>query len=125
MELLLTRDQKSGLMGGPKFLLTAKARLTSEEADAVRKYKLSDTLLYEKPTDGPNMNSTLSMLAYRFTVPRIQVHDLVNGKTIETKDVVEVLDAEQQILKAAEVFHKILTAAKSFGGETVHTFASQ
>lgn len=122
MELLLTRDQKSGLIGGVKFLLTAKARLNSDEQEAVKRYKLSDTVLYEKPNDGPNMASTLSVLAYRFTVPRIQVSDLVNGKTIETKDVVEVLDAEKQILEAAKVFHQILSAAKSFGGETVHTF---
>ncbi|WP_342619807.1 hypothetical protein [Rhodoferax sp. GW822-FHT02A01] len=122
MELLLTRNQKSGLVGGIKFLLTAKARLTDEELDAIKKYKLSDTLLYEKPNDGPNMHSITSMLAYRFAVPRLHVHDLVDGKTIEGKDVVEILDAEEQIIKAAEVFHKVLTAAKSFGGETVHTF---
>lgn len=123
MELLLQRDQKAGLMGGTKFLLTATARLTPEEQDAVKRYKLGDTVLYEKPNGGPDTRSTMSMLAYRFTVPRIQVSDLVAGKTIETKDAVEILDAESQLLEAAKIFHKILTAAKSFGGETVHTFA--
>lgn len=125
MELLLKKEQKSGIMGGSKFQLTAKAKLTNEEQEAIRKYKLGDTTLYEKPNDGPNMNSTMSMLAYRFTVPRISVNDLVAGKSIEAKDVVEILDAESQLVKAAEVFHQVLSATSTFGSETVHTFTAQ
>ena len=124
MELLLQKDQKSGLMGGTKFLLTAKAKLTSEEESAVKRYKLGETILYEKPNDGPNMASITSMLAYRFTVPRINVNDLTSGKSIEAKDVVEILDAEAQILRAAEVFHRVLSATSTFGTETVHTFSA-
>ncbi len=37
MELLLTREQAGGMLGGVKFQLTAKARLTPEESDAVKK----------------------------------------------------------------------------------------
>lgn len=125
MELLLQKSQKSGLMGGVKFQLTAKAKLTPDEQDAVKKYKLGETLLYEKPNDGPNMNSTISMLAYRFAVPRVTVTDLIEGKSIEAKDVVEILDAEVQLLKAAEVFHRVLSATGTFGSETVHTFTAQ
>jgi hypothetical protein len=125
MELLLTREQKGGLMGGIKFQLTAKARLNADEADAVKKYKLGDLILYEKATAGPNPNSILSLAAHRFMVPRIQVRDLVDGKTIETKDITEMMDAEVQIKAAAEGFHRMLTTAATFGGETVHTFTAE
>ncbi len=125
MELLLTRDQKGGLMGGIKFQLTARAQLTPDESEAVKKYKMGDTVLWEKPNDGPNIQSVTSILKHRFLVPRVQVFDLINGKTIEAKDIVEILDAEEQLLSAANLFHKMLTAAKSFGGETVHQFSGQ
>ncbi len=125
MELLLTRDQAGGMLGGIKFKLTARAKLTTDEASAVDKYKLNSIILYEKPTDGPNSNSFLSLAAHRFTVPRIDVSDLVRGKTIEAKDIVEIMGAEEQLKTAAKNFHQILTAAASFGGETVHTFTAE
>lgn len=125
MELLLMRDQKGGLMGGIKFQLTAKAKLAPEESDAVKRYKLGSTLLYEKPATPPDRNSITSLLAHKLLVPRIDVNDLVNGTTIEAKDILEVMAAEEQIKTAAEMFHKMLTAAKTFGGETVHTFSAE
>src|SRR3712207_5738530 len=73
MELLLRRDQQGGLMGGVKFQLTAKAKLTDDESAAIKKYKMGDTILYEKPTDGPDPRSFMSLAKHRFMVPRIQV----------------------------------------------------
>lgn len=125
MELLLTRGQSGGMLGGIKFQLTAKARLTSDESGAVKKYKMGDTILYEKETDGPNPGSFLSLAKHRFMVPRIQVRDLVDGKTLETKDILEIVDAEEQLKVAAKNFHRMLTAAATFGGETVHTFSAE
>ncbi|MDB5870652.1 MAG: hypothetical protein JWQ07_94 [Ramlibacter sp.] len=125
MELLLMRDQQSGMLGGTKFQLTAKAKLTDAESSAVKKYKMGETILYEKPTDKPDPNSFMSLARHRFTVPRIQVRDLVDGKTIETKDILEILDAEEQLTDAAKAFHKMLRAASTFGGETALTFADE
>lgn len=123
MELLFKRDQKSGMMGGIKFYLTAKAKLTSAEITAVNDYKMGSLILYEKPNAGPSSDSITSAFMYRMTVPRVVVSDLVNGKTIEAKDIGEIMSAERQLKEAAEVFHQMLMAAKSFHGETVHTFA--
>ena len=123
MELLLTRDQQSSMLGAIKFQLTARAKLSPDEASAVKKYKMGETILYEKTTDKPDPSSFMSLARHRFTVPRIQVRDLVDGKTIETKDILEILDAEEQLTDAAKAFHKILRAASTFGGETALTFA--
>ena len=125
MELLLTRDQSGGMLGGVKFQLTAKAKLSEAESAAVKKYKMGDTILYEKQGERPDAGSFLSLARHRFMVPRIQVRDLVDGKSIETKDILEILDAEEQLKEAANAFHRMLNAASTFGGETVHTFTNQ
>lgn len=125
MELLLTREQAGGMLGGIKFQLTAKAKLEQHESDAVKKYKMADTILYEKQGERPDASSFMSLARHRFMVPRIQVRDLVDGKTIETKDILEIIDAEEQLKDAAKNFHRMLTAASTFGGETVHTFANE
>lgn len=125
MELLLTREQAGGMLGGIKFQLTAKAKLEQHESEAVKKYKMADTILYEKQGERPDASSFMSLARHRFMVPRIQVRDLVDGKTIETKDILEIIDAEEQLKDAAKNFHRMLTAASTFGGETVHTFANE
>ncbi len=125
MELLLTREQAGGILGGIKFQLTAKAKLSDAEATAVKKYKMGDTILYEKQGERPDSGSFMSLARHRFMVPRIQVRDLVDGKMIETKDIAEILDAEAQLMDAAKVLHFMLQAASTFGGETVHTFTDQ
>lgn len=124
MELLLSRDQKKGMlgMGAVKFILEARARLTDDEAAAVKKYKMGGTILYEKPNDGFNPRSLSSILSHRFLVPRVSVDDLVGGKSVECSDVIDILAAEDQLKDAAKVFHTMLTAAASFGGEEVITF---
>ena len=125
MELLISRDQKKGMlgMGAIKFVLESRAKLTDEEATAVRKYKMGTTIVYEKPNDGFNAKSLTSMLAHRFLVPRITVDELVSGKSIECADIVEILEAEDKIKEAAQVLHTMLKAAASFGGEEVIVFS--
>lgn len=125
MELLLTREQAGGMLGGIKFQLTARAKLTEQESAAVKKYKMGETVLYEKQGERPDPGSFMSLARHRFMVPRIQVRDLVDGKTIEAKDILEILDAEEQLTDAATAFHKMLRAAASFGGETVLTFTDE
>jgi len=125
MELLLSRDQKKGMlgMGAIKFVLEARARLSDNEATWVNKYKMGKTIVYEKPNDGFNPRSLTSVLSHRFLVPRVSVDDLVSGKTIECADILDILAAEDQLREAAKVFHTMLTAAAAFGGEEVVTFA--
>ena len=50
MKLLLRRDQKSGLIGKITFTLAVRAELTDTEKGNIKKYKLGDTVLYERMT---------------------------------------------------------------------------
>ena len=120
MELLLRRSQKSGLMGGVKFTLEARVELTQEEEANVRKYKMSDILLYEKGSEKiERATGTMSMLAARFTQLRVTVSDLIAGKSIEGKDIVDIMAAQDQIKEAVQSFKVILAAASTFDGEEV------
>ncbi|MHB8256602.1 MAG: hypothetical protein ACYDHY_14375 [Acidiferrobacterales bacterium] len=122
MKLLLRRDQKSGLIGKVTFTLAVRAEITSEEQNNIKKYKLGDTMLYERMTmieKGSGLLGLASRLAYKAINLTISVNDLSDGKKIDCKDIVEMLAVEDQIKEAAQTFKNVLQAAATFGGEEV------
>ena len=122
MKLLLRRDQKKSLTGKMIFTLDARAELLPEEKAAVQKYKMARTMLYEKfklIDRGHGILGFLSRLAFHFTNITISVENLVKGKHLECKDIVEMRSMEEQIKEASEVFKNILETAAHFGGEEV------
>jgi hypothetical protein len=118
MLLKLTRNQKKGMMGGMKFVLTARAELTPEEAQHVRTYGLSDTLLWDRASINPNAAAAgwISQLTKTHT---IRIHDLVAGRDIDCKNIGEMLSHEAALKEACQTFKAILDAAAKFGGEEV------
>jgi len=122
MKLLLRRSQRQGMLGKVIFSLEVRATLADQERENIRKYKLGDAVLYErKPLkEGGNEYQQLgNALMYRLLNLTISVNDLANGKTIECKDILEMLAAEAQVKEAAQNFKQILEAAAHFDGEEV------
>lgn len=122
MKLLLRREQKSGLLGKITFTLTVRAELADEEKNNIKKYKLGETMLYERMTmadKGSGLLGVASRLAFKMLNISVSVDDLSKGKQIECKDIVEMLAVEDQIKEAAHTFKNVLAAAASFGGEEV------
>lgn len=129
MKLLLRRDQRAGLLGKVVFMLEVRAELTEQERANIKKYKLSDTRLYEKAQiTGPGIVGSMGMLgvvrlgayaAAKAMNITLDVKDLENGKRIECKEITEMLAVEAQVREAAETFKAILDAAAHFGGEEV------
>jgi hypothetical protein len=120
MHLLLHRDQRWSLMGSVIFQLDVRAALTAEELESIRRYKLENTLLYtrvELTDQGSGLLGLASRLAFKAMNISVTVDDLMNGKRIECKDIVEMLAAEEQIKDAAATFKQVLNAALHFGGE--------
>lgn len=126
MKVLLRRDQKAGMMGIGKvtFILDVRAELTDEEKNNVKKYKLGDTMLYEraKIEGGSGLLGLASRLALKAMNISLSVDDLTKGKQIECKDIVEMLAVEEQIKEACQTFKAVLSAAAQFGGEEVLNF---
>lgn len=122
MKLLLRRDQKSGLIGKITFTLAVRAELSDIEKSNIKKYKLGDTMLYERMTltdKGSGLLGVASRLAFKMMNISVSVNDLADGKKIDCKDIVEMLAVEDQIKEAAQTFKNVLEAAASFGGEEV------
>jgi hypothetical protein len=122
MKLLLRRDQKSGFTGKVTFSLTVRAELSEEEKSNIKKYKLADTMLYERDKmadGGSGLLGLASRVAFKMLNISVSVKDLSDGKVIEVKDIVEMLAVEGQIKEACETFKAVLTAAAHFGGEEV------
>ena len=124
MKLLLKRNQKAGgLMGGKiAFVLDVRAELSEAEKANIKKYKLGETILYEKSKiidPGSGLLGAGWRLAHKMTNLSISVNDLERGKQVECKDIVEMLAVEEQIKEACKTFQAVLTAAATFGGEEV------
>ena len=129
MKLLLRREQRQGLGGLGKvvFSLHVRAQISDEEKAAISKYKLGDTLLYERDTlvdRGSGLLGLASRLAFKAMNITVKVNDLVHGKTLECKDIVEMLAVEEQLKEAGKTFNAVLHAAKHFGGDEVVDLAA-
>lgn len=122
MKLLLRRDQKSGFTGKVTFSLTVRAELTEEEKSHIKTYKLADTMLYERnklADRGSGLLGLISRWGFKMLNITVSVKDLADGKTIQVKNIVEMLAVEDQLKEAAQTFKYVLEAAASFGGEEV------
>ncbi len=123
MKLLLRRDQRQGMLGGKIiFTLDVRAQISPEEHANIDRYKLGGQFLYVKNTDVPReegLKGVGKLLLFHAMNITISVNDLVNGKKIECKDIMEMLAAEEQIKESAINFGRILEAAAHFGGEEV------
>lgn len=122
MKLLLRRDQKSSMLGKITFTLSVRAELSEEEKANIKKYKLGETMLYEKMKTldpGSGLLGVASRMAFKMINLTISVNDLEKGKEVEVKDIVEMLAVEEQIKEAAQTFRAVLNAASEFGGEEV------
>lgn len=122
MKLLLRRDQRSGLLGKVVFAIDVRADLSAEEKASIRKYKLGETVLYashEMTDRGSGLLGLASRLAFKALTISVSINDLVEGKRVECKDIVEMVAVEGQIREAARTFKDVLETAAHFGGEEV------
>lgn len=118
-------------MGGVAFILDVKTKLTQDEVDLIKRYKMGDLVIYEKlpVSEIAKMTSGLAtgLLAIASKVLKLQfkVNDLVNGRQVKCKDIAEMISAYEQIYGAADNFYNLLMAARNFEGEEVVTFPRQ
>jgi hypothetical protein len=125
MKVKIRRDQVTGITGSVTFTVHFIAELSPEAREAVRRYGFGKTVLYYKD---PKLEMSMNlfrllwrMLWLRLTRKRwqINVNDLVNGRTIQCKDILEVLEVEDRVMGAAKSFASVLRAASWFGGEEI------
>jgi len=127
MKLRLNKSQRStGVMSKKVlFSLGAQVDLTAQEADFIKKYKMGTEVLYNKDRVNPELQNygsgkgiirNLSAIAMNIN---LTVNDLVKGKTIECKDISEILDAEASVKSACAGLKNLLEACAGFEGEEI------
>lgn len=116
--------QHDGVTGKVTFSVHAIADLDADVIAAIKRYRFATQVLYTKrPLDISGTTNPFKVLGriiwYFIRIKKrvIRVKDLVEGRTINCKDVVEMLAVEDEIREAAQVFANILRAAAWFGGE--------
>lgn len=126
MKLILNRSQKPGMLSSTvKFSLDARVHLSEGEATSVKKYKMGKEVLYSKDRMGMNpydMHSAGGLaknLIAAAAVVSITVDDLIKGKVIECKDILEMTGIVEQIKEASGVFKMMLDSASDFEGEEI------
>ena len=123
MKLLLRRSERSTVLGKPVYILEMRAQLSDEEKGWIEKYKFGPSLLYTKkgkPNANANSLAGVGQILLHYAMDlTVSVNDLLHGKKIECKDIMEMLAVEGQIREAAQNFANVLRAASQFGGEEV------
>lgn len=123
MKLLLRRSERSSVLGKPVYILEVRVEVSQEERGWIEKYKFGPSILYSKkgkPTGDMNTWAGIgqNLLHYAMDLT-VSVNDLVHGKKVECKDIMEMLAVEAQIREFAQTFGNVLKAASMFGGEEV------
>lgn len=123
MRLLLRRSERASVLGKIIYILDIRAELSGEEKGWIDKYKFGNSLLYSKKgklsVDINTPSGVGATLLHHAMDMTVSVNDLLHGKRIECKDIMEMLGAEEQIKEAAQMFGNVLRAASQFGGEEV------
>jgi hypothetical protein len=125
IKLKVRRDQKKSTFGKVGFSVHFIVELSSDAEDAIKHYNFGKTVLYQKPLE---LKLSLNMLVMMWHALwlwltrsrwQVTVNDLVRGRTVHCRHILDVLQTEDDIREAAELFAKILRAASWFGGEEV------
>jgi len=119
MKLIIMRDQISkGVMSKKvHFSITATVEVSVEEKENIAKYKLGDTILYSNMED--RGSGILGAISRKAMAVEFNINDLINGRKIESEDILEILDLEETIKSVAKNFKQILEASANFGEEEV------
>lgn len=119
MKLVIVRNQESkGMMSKSiRFSILAKVEVTEEEKDNIAKYKLGKTILYSNMED--RGSGVLGAISRKAMAVEFDINDLINGRKIESDDILEILDLEETIKNVARNFKQILEASANFGEEDI------
>lgn len=125
VQLKVRRNQNKGFVGGVGFSIHFIAELSPQAQAAVKHYRLGDAILFQKDL-GLKLTANIFLALWRVLVLwltrkrwRVTVNDLVRGRTLTAKDVIDMLEIEADMRKAADTFVQVLRAAAWFGGEEV------
>jgi hypothetical protein len=129
MQLLIRRNQKSGMLGGMKYTLYVRAQVTAEENSLIKKNNLAGELLvyYDKDANKAtlaasvknNLGGLAGALVRKMRDTALTVAKLIEGTEFTCDNVGELLGVENEVKEASLMLKNYLDVAAKFGGEEV------
>ncbi len=118
MKLVIKRTKKSGFSGKSKYELYVRADVTEEEATLIKENSLNkESVAYHDKTG--NAEGFFAILIKMMRDTNMTVDTFVRGTTFACKDVLELMEIEDNIRDSALSLRAILEIANKFGGEEV------
>ena len=118
MKLVIKRTKKSGITGKSKYELYVRADVTDEEATLIKENSLNkESVAYHDKTG--EVEGVFALLIKMFCDTNITVDTFVRGTTFSCKNVLRLMEIEDNIRDSALSLRGILEVAKKFGGEEV------
>lgn len=114
MQLVISRNQGSGMLGGVKFEINAKVELTQTEAEITKKYKADKEILLKNEIKIPFTGKSIDLA--------ITIGSLTAGQKFKCSDISEIIECEKNIKEACESFKAYIEVMNSFGGQEVIEF---
>lgn len=111
MKLKITRsqEQKKGILGGNKgvnFKFDCRLELIKADENLIEHYNVRTfTLLWKDTPEGKT--------------PRLNVADIINGRTFNSETLGEAAKLETDIIEACKAFNQILISMQIYGGEQI------
>lgn len=120
MKLVLSKKQEKKGMVSSKvvYSLTIRADITEQEKDNLQKYGMANEVIYSD-VEGDPASSVWKSIKTIATSTVIRVSDLSQGKTIECKDFIEIIQVEEKVKQACQTLKNLLEAMANFEGEQV------
>jgi hypothetical protein len=128
MQLLIRRNQKSGMLGGTKYSLYVRAQITAEENSLIKKNNLAGELLvyYDKDENKASLAGAMKAaggltgaLVRKMRDTALTVGKLIGGTEFTCDNVGELLGIENEVKEASLMLKNYLDLAAKFGGEEV------
>ncbi|MEQ8694457.1 MAG: hypothetical protein RIC85_03915 [Gammaproteobacteria bacterium] len=124
MKLIIERGQRTGGLMTKKavFFITVRADISQVERERINQYKLADIELYasgEIVDRGSGLLGLASRMVMKAQIKTMLVRDLVEGKSFESDNIIEIISIEDTIMAAAKNFKEILDVSATFGGRVV------
>lgn len=118
MKLVIKRTKKSGMTGKSKYELYVRADVTEEEATLIKENSLNkESVAYHDKTG--DAEGFFAILFKMMRDTNMTVDTFVRGTTFSCKNVLELMEIEDNIRDTALSLRGILEVANKFGGEDV------
>lgn len=112
MRLRILRNESKGMLGGISFEYTIKIDVSPQESALIQKYRGEREIIY---------STERALLGQKWEI-NFTLGDFIKGKTIKSRNIVEMIALEEATTSACKSIKVVLNALAKIGQEEVIEF---